>query len=363
MVIAFIGTVLYGLLGRNHLYTAAGIFIGYLLVIQTTGWIWASLRVGTKGVPRRLLWLLPGMMIPLRFLGSSMSSPLRGVLAPFRGGAWASVIIWLIVVWLAAWVLLALASTRINMITIAAPSQSQAELKLPGVWMGISGAADVQREIKQRQRMRTKRPRGHLRDWRWPWWEVSRFWVSNLRMPSQMLYLLGTGLLFRSALLAVFPAPRITASMLWLYYAYRVRRGGIATWYRYDTDVPFLRQFWPDTAMGRYLRATAMPLLVVIAVSFIAWIALPLSAPLTALHILFWLGLIVTWYLYEGPAFGALGAGERRLGGHEAAVIATGVMLLLGAKPALALIIPLVGMGRLVQLLMRRSHQPSPTAD
>lgn len=110
---------------------------------------------------------------------------------------------------------------------------------------------------------------------------------------------------------------------------------------------PFARQFWPESDVQRYLRATTIPLIVVATVSFALWIALPLSIPVTWVHGLFWLGLIVAWWVAEGPLL-TRGSSEQRIGEHDAAVLACGVMLFIGsalAHPSLALLVPLILLG------------------
>lgn len=131
-------------------------------------------------------------------------------------------------------------------------------------------------------------------------------------------YVLGTAALFRSALLAVFLTHSWTAWMFWIVVAYRFRFGGTQLWYRNDVGNSFVRQFWLESDVQRYMRATVIPLTIVVAVSFLLWVALPLSVRVTWLHGLFWFGLMIAWWLAEGPLLTG-GSGERRIGEHDAA--------------------------------------------
>ncbi|NMP24383.1 hypothetical protein [Sulfobacillus harzensis] len=342
-----VATVGFSLLGGRHLYGASLLTAAVVAAIQTAGWVLSSARAARSGPPPKLLWLLPGLMIPIRLLTATAAAPFARVLAPLGTSSVALALVEELAGWAALWVLAVSVSGRVNMISIASQSTLYADIRAAMPVFGMGGAKVVRRDVLVQHGMRSKKARGRLRSWPMPWWEVSRFAVSGLRLPRQALYLLETAALFRSALLAVFLTHSWTAWMFWIVVAYRFRFGGMQLWYRNDVGNSFVRQFWPESDIHRYLRATAIPLTIVAAISFVLWVVLPLSVPVTWLHGLFWFGLIVAWWVAEGPLLTSESS-ERRIGEHDAAVLACGVMLLVGsalAHPVLALLVPLILVG------------------
>lgn len=347
LILALIlATVVFSLLGSRHLYGASLLTAAAVAVIETAGWVLSSARAARPGPPLKWLWLLPGLMIPMRLLTATVVAPFASLLATLGTGSMVRALVEELVAWALLWALALWVSEQVSMITIASESSLYADIRASMPVLGMGGAK-VRRDLLVRHTLHKKKVRGRLRPWPMPWWEASRFVVSALRLPRQALYLLETAALFRSALLAVFLTHSWTAWMFWIVVAYRFRLGGMALWYRNDIEIPFVRQFWPESNVQRYLRATTIPLVVVAAVSFALWIALPLSVPVTWVHSLFWLGLIVAWWVAEGPLL-TRGSSERRIGEHDAAVLACGVMLFLGsavAHPRLALLVPLILLG------------------
>lgn len=340
-----VASVAFSWLGLDHFYLASALTALLLCVVQTVGWALSSWRASVAGPPKRWLWLLPGLMLPLRLLLPDSARLFSGEMAPFHQGPVMTVVTLELVVWAASWVSALWIAGRINMISVASQSAIYADLRAARPILGMGSNAQGLRDVRVKSRMGGRRVRGRVRPWRQPWWEASRFLVSSLRLPRQVWYLIETAALFRSALLAVFAIHTLTGWMFWLFVAYRFRLNGMAGWYRADTETPFLHQFWPESGVVRYLRATSLPLVVTVALSFALWIALPLSISITGLHMLFWFGMIVTWYVAEGPLLMGDVSTERKLGGHETAVVATGLMLVIGApfaKPAAALLVPAV---------------------
>jgi len=76
------------------------------------------------------------------------------------------------------------------------------------------------------------------------------------------------------------------------------------------------------------------------------WWFLPLRVPLTPFRLLWFVGLIVTWYLAEGAgAVRQWESGATTADGHEVAVGGAGIYLLLSAvlhHPVDSLVVPLV---------------------
>ncbi len=348
LILALIlATVVFSLLGGRHLYGASLLTAAAVAVIQTAGWILSSARAARPGPPLKWLWLLPGLMLPMRLLTATVVAPFASLLATLGTGSMIRAMVEELVAWALLWGLALWVSGRVNMMTITSESSLYADIRASMPVFGMGGAQGVRRDLLVRHKLHKKKALGRLRSWPMPWWEASRFAVSALRLPRQALYLLETAALFRSALLAVFLTHAWTAWMFWIVVAYRFRLGGMQLWYRNDIGPPFARQFWPESDVQRYLRATTIPLIVVATVSFALWIALPLSIPVTWVHGLFWLGLIVAWWVAEGPLL-TRGSSEQRIGEHDAAVLACGVMLFIGsalAHPSLALLVPLILLG------------------
>ncbi len=344
LIVASVG---FSLLRDPHLYGASLLAAAVVVSIQTAGWVLSSARASRSGPPRKLLWLLPGLMIPARLLTAAAATPFARVLTPFGTGSVALALVEVLAAWAALWVFAVSVSGRVNMISVASHSTLYAAIRAAMPVFGIGGARGVHRDVLVQHAMRSKKARGRLRSWPMPWWEASRFAVSGLRLPRQAFYLVETAVLFRSALLAVFLTHSWAAWMLWIVVAYRFRFGGMQFWYRNDVGNSCVRQFWPESDIHRYFRATAIPLTIVAAISFVLWGVLPLSVPVTWPHGLFWFGLIVAWWVAEGPLL-TRGSSERRIGEHDAAVLACGVMLLVGStltNPALALVVPLILVG------------------
>ncbi len=344
LIALILATVAFSLLGGQHLYTGSLMAAAVVGVIQAGGWSMASARASRQGVPKRFLWLLPGLMIPLRVVLPQVVAPFAYVLV---SSSMVSAFTGVLSVWMAVGAMAMWLSSGVNMISVASQSMLYADTRAALPPFGVGSRGQVRQNLLMRHGMRGKRPRGHLRLGSVRWWEISRFTVSTIRMPRQLLYMLETAALFRSSLLAVFLTHSLTAWMFWVFAAYRFRFNGMALWYRNDTETPFVRQFWPDSDIGRYLKATAVPLAVIAALSFAMWVFLPLAIPVTWLHGLFWLGLIVTWWAAEGPLLMNAGDTERLLSGHDTAVVATGLMLAIGAafdRPGLALCVPVAGL-------------------
>lgn len=347
IVTLIVATVGFSLLGGQHLYRASLLTAALIVPIQTVAWILSSARASRPATPLKGLWLWPGLMIPMRLLTERVTAPFSGVLAPWGTTGWAPVLWDELVAWGVLLVIAALVSGRVNMISITSKSSLYADIRATLPVLGMRGAQTIRWDLQIQQRMRNRRPRGRLQSWSMPWWEVSRFFVSIWRLPRQAWSLLETAALFRSALLAVFLTHAWTAWMFWLVVAYRFRSGGMQLWYRQDVGNPFVRQFWSDGDIARYLRASAIPLMIVAGTGFCLWVLLPLAVPVTWLHGLFWSGLIVTWWVADGPLLARSSSG-RRLAEHDTAVLACGVMLLVGsglAHPALALLVPLILVG------------------
>lgn len=356
-------------LGQVHFYLASGLTALLVSTVQVVGWALSGWRASVAGPPKRWLWLVPGLMVPLILAWPGAARPFAGALAPLHQGPVPAVAAVELAAWVAAWAWALRIAGHINMVSVASQSATYADLRAARPIIGMGGNAQVLSDVRVKRGMAGRRVRGRVRPWPQPWWELSRFAASALRLPRRFWYLVETAALFRSGLLAVFAIHTLTAWMFWLILAYRFRLNGMAGWYRADTGTPFLRQFWPETDVVRYLRATWIPLAVTTVLSFALWAVLPLSIPVTWLHGLFWFGMIATWYVAEGPLLMGGALAERGLGRHETAVVATGLMLIIGAplaKPEAALAVPAVlsavALGRIAQgVVGRRIPEESPT--
>ncbi len=338
---AIASTVLFGLSGGRHLYAASLLTTTAALALQTLSWLLSVSRSARASRPMRWLWILPAVMIPLDLLGPWVTTPFRWTVAPFLGHPLGGALVDIVAVWLAAWLAVMLVAGRLNLITIQSQSADYAEIRLLQQGIGRQLNRQIIRDWRSQNRLRRRRPWGNVPAWTMPLWEVGRLGLSLFRMPIQALYILETAALFRSALFAVF-LPSATAWMLWVFLAYRFRRNALTRWYHRDVDAAFLRQFWPDSNLHRYIHSSVAPLVLVAALSLVLWILLPLAVPVTPLHMLFWAGLIISWYVAESPWLDTTHA-ESSLQGHERAVITTGLMVVMGAvlhHPQSALLIP-----------------------
>ncbi len=358
LVAAIASTVLFGLSGGSHLYSASALTTLAILALQATSWLFSVARATRAGRPVRWLWILPTAMIPLYVLVPWVRTPFRWVVAPFLGHPQGMAFLGIAVAWGVAWLGVMLLAGPLNLITIQSQSSDYAEIRMMQQGIGRQLNRQVIRDARSQNRLRRRRPWGRVPPWTMPMWEVGRFGLSVWRMPMQALYLLETAALFRSALFAVF-LPSSTAWMFWLFVAYRFRRNALSRWYHRDIDVAFLRQFWTDDDLGRYTRSSIIPLVVAAALGLILWAALPLGIAMTPLHLGLWAGIVVSWYVAESPLLESAHS-KSPLQGHERAVLATGIMVVVGAvlhSPRVALIIP--GIVLLLAFIRTRRRQQS----
>lgn len=356
LISAIASTVLFGLSGGSHLYTASALTTMAIMALQATSWLLSIARATRGGRPIRWLWTLPAATIPLYALFPWARIPFRWIVAPFLGYPQGLAFLGMAVSWAVAWIGVMLMAGQLNLITIQSLSSDYAEIRMLQQGIGRQLNRQVIRDSRAENRLRRRRPWGRVPSWTMPMWEAGRFGLSVWRMPMQALYLLETAALFRSALFAVF-LPSGTAWMFWLLIAYRFRQNALSRWYHRDIDVAFLRQFWPNDNVARYIRSTIIPLAVVAGLDLLLWAVLPLSISMTPLHLLFWAGVVTSWYVAESPLLESIRS-QSALQGHERAVLITGLMVVFGAllhSPQLALIVP--AMVLVLAFIQTRRHR------
>lgn len=326
-ILGFAGLMLASALHRGPEVAWGALFGAAAAMAAGWGWVLSLWRTIKKGPPLRWLWPVPIVAIPLLLaLVPQATGPMRAVADPLAGGSWE--IAWLVVILgsVLSWTLIAVLSPAMNLMTVQQGSEVYADIRALGLQF-VRNPAAVQ-AIRRRDRMQRMKARGRLPDWRPPLWEAGRFFWSHVRMPDQALRLIGTGLLFRSALLMAFRPGASLAVLFWLFVRYRVRNPAMSALFHRDWADLFIRQFWRDRAVARFVSATVLPVIVVWLVAVGSFLALPLDAAVTWPHLLFLLGLVLTWHLADGVAMlRNLDRNGTLLGGHEWAVAATGVML------------------------------------
>ena len=361
---AVASTIFFGLSGGVHLYGTSLLTTMAILTLQTISFILCLARASRPGRPARWLWILPAVLIPLYAMWPGMRIPFHWAVAPFVGQPLWATAFYIAAVWGGAWIAAMLVAGRLNLITIQSRSSEYAGIRVLQQGVGRRLNQQLIREWRAENRLRGRRPWGRMPSWPMPVWEVGRLSLSVWRMPKQSLYLLEMAGLFRSSLFAVFLSSGY-AWMFWLFAAYRLRLEVLARWYHRDVDVSFLRQFWPEDDMDRYVRSSILPGALVAVISFVVWALLPLRVPVTPLHLSYLVGIMVTWYLAESPA---LESRKAALGGHERAVLYTGLMIFIGAvlhDPLAALVVPLVVVVMAIVKVSRHrnissdAHEPS----
>jgi hypothetical protein len=308
------------------------------------GWALAALRWSSAERPSVWGWLgVPAAQLAIGWFAPAPAlAPFRTVWTAAAGGSWAAA--WHTSLGAAVGGLVAavLAAGALNLATVQEASGLYADIRSLGTTY-LPNPALVQ-DLRDRFRLSRRRVLGRLPAWQLPYLEGARYFWSQVRDPRQALRFLAMASLIRTALLVVFLPHTATSWLLWLFLAYRFRRARLTLYASRDLADPFLRQFWPDTAVQRLVSAGLLPTVWIVALAMAIWRLLPLGVPFTALRVVWLAGLVATWYLAEGG--GAVRQwvdGYTAADGHEVAIGGVGLYLLVSAgmgQPAEALAIP-----------------------
>lgn len=347
LMATFIGSVLAAAIHAPS-YLAVGFLFGwYWLALESLGWQIATWRMTAR---RRAypsgFWTAVAVVLVLGglfvVLPQAIEWPAHLVVLGLTRGLWTRAF-WGITSWLAVgWILVFLAGSRINVMNIQKASLLYADIQALGTRYAPNPG--LIRELREKASLSRHRARGHLPSVRSRLWETGRWAWGAIRLPSQILMLVELSLMFRSGLLLAFSTKLSLIWLLWLVVAYRFRRGSLNRWFRADLSEPFARQFWSDPWPRRLLAASAPPWIAVTLLAGLEWLALPLGNGVTLGHALFLVGLAVAWSLGEAAmVVRQLDRDGQSDDGHVGAVIAGGLMVILGAglhHPGTAMLVP-----------------------
>ncbi len=347
LVWGFLGSLTLSFLHLTHVTVWYGSCLFGAWGVMVNVWVYtlSLLRVARPRRPRRFQGFIPLIVIPALFWERRLTTwPAHWVFL----GITSSVspldpLVAIGTLWLMGWMLMLFLGPRLNLITIQEASEFYADVRSLGT--AFLPNPQLVQDMRQRARMRRRRARGSLPNWPFPQWELGRFLLGIWRTPGQGLVLVEIALLLRSGILLVFGVHGGLAWLLWLFFCYRMNRGGMTLYFQRDYGDAFMRQFWPDTAASRVISSTIVPFLVVTILSYLVWVVLPLGVALTPFHALFLFGLIITWHLAESSELVRKVAIGSVTGGREARTLALGILLFLaipGHRPEVALWVPAI---------------------
>ncbi len=346
MMITLIGSVLASAIHAPQ-YLGLGLLVGlWWLAMESFGYAASLWRASRPRGPLPSLWIavLLGLVGLLSVLRAPMVWPSHFVILPLTEHAWQTAFMgvgaWLIAGWLAIW----LAAPSVHMLTIQKGSVLYADIR--GLGTRYAPNPGLVQELRQKAVLSRRRPWGRLPEGSSRWWELGRWFWSMVRMPGQILRFFELSLFLRAGLLLASDRRISLAWLIWVFVAYWFRRASLSRWFRTDVGDPFIRQFWPDTLAHRLVWSTLHPLLWVLAIAVSAWVILPAGTEFTLTHLLFLIGLAVSWWLGEAVLIiRQIDNDGRTDGAHLGSVVAVGAMMFVGAQlhhPGAALAVPII---------------------